>query len=45
MQSLLERAMVNESTDVQALRELAVDISVEGTEPSPRVATDGGVAR
>jgi len=45
MQSLLERAMVNESSDVQALRELAVEISVEGAEPSARVATDGGVER
>lgn len=45
MQPLIERAAVNEDTDIEALRDLAVTISVEGDEPSPRVATDGGVDR
>lgn len=42
MQSLLERALVNEDSDVQELRELAVDLTVEGDEPGPRIMTDGG---
>ena len=45
MQDLLDRAAMHEDTDVEALREIAVTISVEGTEPNPRVATDGGVDR
>lgn len=45
MQDLIDRAAMNEDTDVQALRELAVTVSVDGDEPSPRVATDGGVDR
>jgi len=45
MQSLIERAMVNEDSDVEALRELAVAQTVEGDEPSPRIMCDGGVPR
>ena len=45
MQPLIDRAAMHEDTDVQALRDLAATISVEGTEPNPRVAADGGVER
>lgn len=46
MQDLIDRAEMNEDTDIEALRELAVSVSVDGTEPTARtVVTDGGVSR
>lgn len=45
MNAFVERADANESDDVQALRELAVEISVDGVEPSAAVAPEGGVVR
>jgi len=43
MQDLIDRAAMHEDTDVEALRDLATTISVEGIEPTPRLMTDGGV--
>ena len=43
MQPFAERAEAAEDDDVQDLRDLAAVISGEGTEPTPRLMTDGGV--
>lgn len=43
MQSFVERAEAAEADDVQGLRDLSAAVSVEGTEPTPRLMTDGGV--
>ncbi len=45
MQDLIDRAAMHEDSDIEAIREITVSQSVEGSEPTPRVMTDGGRPR